>query len=527
MKINNIVKLMTVASCAALFGCTAKFEDFNTNKHEATYEQVLPGLAGGLFQQIERTVIIYRDGTGTLDSDYQVSYNLCADTWAGYFSPTLGDGHNNGSFQINDGWSRSLWVNKYSKSMNAYTSLLSVVDREQNPEIMAMADIMKVTSMHQVTDAYGPAPYSKVGTSLTPDYDSQESIYRQMLSELDEAIDVLGEFATLHPSSKLMENYDLVYGGDPARWVRFANSLRLRLAMRVVYADENLAKAEAEKSLTNSFGLIENNADNAVVSGVEHHPIYEINVNFNDADTQMGASMDCYLNGYNDPRAAKMWKTAGDGKFHGVRSGIHNTNWTPYKNAANRVSAPNSDPKDGFYKIEWLNAAEVYFLRAEAALRGWNAGGSAKEFYEAGVTASFEEWGASGVDSYLASSTATSIAFADVIGNANATAPSSITIAYKDSDSFEQNLERIITQKWIAVFPNGSEAWAEYRRTRYPALLTPANNDSDGKVDSNLQIRRIPYPISEQAENAKGLSIGLSLLGGPDHAGTKLWWDKK
>ena len=519
MKINNI--LMTVASCAALFGCTAKFEDFNTNKHEATYEQVLPVLAGGLFQQIERTVFIYRDGTGNLlDSDYQVCYNLCADTWAGYTAPTNWDAPNTSSFYINDGWTKQLWERKYSFSMNAYTQLQSVVNKEDSPEILALANIAKVASMHHVTDYYGPVPYSKVGTSLTPDYDSQESIYRQMLSELDEAIEVLKVFTT----TKILSDYDIVYGGDVLRWIKFANSLRLRLAMRVVYADENLAKTEAEKSLTDSFGLIENNSDNATVSGVVH-PLYELNVNFNDGDAQMGASMDCYLNGYNDPRKFLIAKPAKDGKLHGVRNGISagSGSGTPYKNAANNVSAPNA----GIYTLSWLNAAEVYFLRAEAALRGWNAGGSAKEFYEAGVKASFEEWGASGADNYLANSTLTPAAFEDVVGNASAAAPSSITIAYKDSDTFERNLERIITQKWIALYPNGSEGWAEYRRTRYPGLVAPVRNDSSGKVDTNLQIRRVPYPISEQAENAKGLSSGLSLLGGPDNAGTKLWWDKK
>jgi len=512
-----------VAFAALLAGCTKNFEDYNTNKHEATYEQVSAGLSGALFQQIQRTVILYRDGTGTLDSDYQVSYNLCADTWAGYNAPTLGDGRNNGSFYINDGWSRSLWVNKYSKSMNAYSSLMSSMADGADDNVVALANIVKVASMHQVTDYYGPCPYSKVGTSLTPEYDSQEDIYKLMLAELDEAIETLKKFATANPSSKILADYDLVYGGDPTSWVKFANSLRLRLAMRIVYADPQLAQAEAEKSLTDSFGMIEANSDNAVVSGVEHHPIFEINVNFNDADTQMGASMDCYLNGYNDPRMFMIAKPAGDGKLHGVRNGIHNTNWTPYKNTAAKVSAPNATK----YKLEWLNAAEVFFLKAEAALRGWNAGGSAKAFYEAGVAASFEEWGATGADSYLKDNSSKPVAFVDVVGNAGASAPSTITIAYDESADFETNLERIMTQKWIAVYPNGCEAWAEYRRTRYPKLITPANNDSDGIVDTNLQIRRVPYPISEQSENAKGLAVGISRLGGPDNAGTKLWWDKK
>ncbi|MCM1177349.1 MAG: SusD/RagB family nutrient-binding outer membrane lipoprotein [Bacteroidales bacterium] len=524
MKVNNIIKLMAAASGVALLaGCVKNFEEYNVNKHEATPEQAAAVLSGSLFQQIQRTVILYRDGTGTLDSDYQVSYNLCADTWAGYTAPTLGDGRNNGSFYINDNWARSLWVNKYSKSMNAYSRLESIMADAPDSKITAIADIMKVAAMHQVTDYYGPAPYSKVGTSLTPDYDSQESIYRQMLSELDEAIDELEVYSVANPGAKILEDYDLVYGGDPSMWIRFANTLRLRLAMRVVYADPELAQEEAEKSLSDSFGLIDSNSSNAIVSGVSHHPIYEINVNFNDADAQIGASMDCYLNGYNDPRKFLIAKPAKDGELHGVRNGIHNTNWTPYKNTAANVSAPNADN----YSIVWMNAAESYFLRAEAALRGWNAGGSAKDFYEAGVRTSFEEWGASGVDAYLQDNTSVPAAFVDVVGNANASAPSSITIAYNDADDFETNLERIMTQKWIALFPNGCEAWAEYRRTRYPKLVTPANNDSNGEVNTDLQIRRVPYPISEQSENAKGLSTGLSALGGLDNAGTKLWWDKK
>lgn len=523
MKMNNVIKgAAAVVFAAALAGCTKNFEDYNTNKHEATYEQIKPVLLGSLFQQIERTVIFYRDGTGTLDSDYQIMYNLCAETWAGYLAPTLGDGVNTGSFYINDNWTRSLFINKYSKSMNAWSSLSSEVE-EGEEHILALANIVKVVSMQQVTDYYGPVPYSQVGTSLTPDYDSQESVYRQMLQELDEAIETLEAYRNVNLSSSIMADYDLVYGGDVEKWLKFANSLRLRLAMRIVYAEPELAKEEAEKSFSNSWGLITDNSYNAVVSGVDHHPLYEINVNFNDGDTQMGASMDCYLNGYDDPRKFLIAKAANDGELHGVRNGIENTNWTPYRNEANNVSAPNAS----IYNIQWMNAAEVYFLCAEAALRGWNAGGSAKDYYEAGVRASFEEWGASGADAYLNDSESVPAAFDDVVGSANASAPSKITIAYAEGDDFETNLERIMTQKWIALFPNGCEAWAEYRRTRYPGLVTPASNHSEGVVDTDLQIRRVPYPISEYSTNAKGVSVGVSVLGGADNAGTKLWWDKK
>ena len=501
MNIGNIIKMMAAVSLAAtVAGCTKNFEDFNTNKHEATQDQMLTddNLTGALFQQIQRTVILYRDGTGTLDSDYQVTYNLCADIWAGYCAPTLGDGRNNGSFYINDNWTRSMFVNKYSKSMNAWVTLSEIAEESGLTQTAAIADILKVTTMHQVTDYYGAVPYSKVGTSLTPEYDSQESIYRQMLSELDEAITVLSDYHAADPDATVMEKFDIVYGGDVRKWIKFANTLRLRLAMRCSYAAEGLAREEAEKSINDPIGIITDNADNAVVSGVDHHPIYEINVNFNDADCQIGAAMDCYLNGFDDPRKFIYAKPANDGELHGVRNGIPTTNWTPYKNAANNVSAPNATNYDIV----------------------------CKDMYEEGIRKSFEEWGASGVETYI-TSTNSATSFVDAVDNNNAPDPSDVSIAFDTADDFEINLERIITQKWLAVFPNGCEGWAEYRRTDYPHLIASVENYSNGVVDDDLQIRRAPYPISEQSENPSGLAQGISLLGGPDNAGTKLWWDQK
>lgn len=524
MNIRSIIKTTAVVSIAAtIAGCTKNFEDFNTNKHEATQDQMLTddNLTGALFQQIERTVILYRDGTGTLDSDYQVTYNLCADIWAGYCAPTLGDGRNNGSFYINDNWCRSMFVNKYSKSMNAWVTLSEIAEESGLTQTAAIADILKVTTMHQVTDYYGAVPYSKVGTSLTPEYDSQESIYRQMLSELDEAISVLSDYHAADPAATVMAKFDIVYGGNVEKWIKFANTLRLRLAMRCSYADESLARTEAEKSINDPIGIITENSDNAVVSGVDHHPIYEINVNFNDADCQIGAALDCYLNGFDDPRKFIYAKPANDGELHGVRNGIPTTNWTPYKNTANNVSAPNATN----YDIVWINAAEAYFLRAEYELR-WGSASTAKDLYEEGIRKSFEEWGASGADTYMAS-TNSAASFVDAVDNNNAPDPSDVSIAFSTADDFETNLERIITQKWLAVFPNGCEGWAEYRRTDYPRLIAPVTNNSEGVVDSDLQIRRVPYPISEQSENPSGLAQGISLLGGPDNAGTRLWWDQK
>ena len=520
----NIVKcfLAFAAAASVATGCTKGFEQLNQNIFGVSEEDLSKdGLAvGSMLQQLERSVIIYRDGT-YLDSDYQIMYNLCAETWCGYMAPTLSDGHHAG-WDVNDGWHRRMFTVKYEYGMGAYKDFAEKAEELGLENEIALAKILKVTTMHQVADYYGPIAYSQFG-SITNLYDPLDQVYGQFFDELDSAIEVLEQVAA--SGARLLENYDLIYGGDATKWVQFANSLRLRLAMRASYADPQKAREEAEKSIASPYGVVESNAGNAIIaaSGVRH-PIYTINVEFNDADTQMGASMDAYLNGYNDPRMFLYAEPAGDGKLHGVRPGISPSAWTNYKNPAGKVSAPNA----GIYKITWLNAAEVAFLRAEGALKGWNmGGGTAQEFYEQGIKLSFEEWGADGAAAYIANTTAKPAAFADNVAKANASAPSTVTIAWNNADSYEKKLEKIATQKWIALFPNSAEAWAELRRLHYPVLIPPAKNFAEGIVNTNQGIRRVPYPVSEQTDNPEGYASGVAALGGTDNAGVRLWWDAK
>ena len=525
----NILKGLAVAVCfsALLTSCTKNFEYFNTNQHEATLEHMdRDGLrTGSFFSQMLRTVFVYNDGVN-LDSDYQIAYNLLADSYAGYFAPTINsnNGKHCGSYFMTESWRRAMFSFSYTKGVSAYVQLVQAAAEQEN--VLALANIVKVAIMHRVTDYYGPIPYSKMGAETNVTYDSQEEIYVKFFEELGSAINVLNSYKNANPGSTILAEYDIVYGGDVTKWIKFANSLRLRLAMRVVYANETLAKAEAEKSIADMTGVMVEKADVAKINKsytIYSHPVTTIN-GFNDGDTQMGASMDAYLNGYADPRLPKYFKEAGKGGYHGVRNGIHTSNWNPYRNATGNVSAPNTDNSE----LVWMTASEVAFLRAEGALRGWNMGGDAKSFYEAGITLSFEETGAAGAAAYIANSTATPASFVDATNNGgNAAAPSNVTIAWDAEAGFEASLEKIITQKWIAIYPNGCEAWAEYRRTGYPALLPVLNNDSEGAVNTALQIRRVPYPHDEYSTNAAGVASGVAKLGGSDNAGTKLWWDKK
>lgn len=525
----NIFKGLAVAVCFStlLTSCTKNFEYFNTNQHEATQEHMdRDGLkTGSFFAQMLRTVYVYGDGVN-LDSDYQIAYNLLADSYGGYLAPTgsWNNGVHTGSYFMTEGWRRAMFSFSYTKGVSAYVQLVQAAAEQEN--ILALANIVKVAILHRVTDYYGPIPYSKIGADMNVTYDSQEEIYMAFFEELGEAINVLNNYKTGNPGAALLSDYDIVYGGDVTKWIKFANSLRLRLAMRVVYANETLAKTEAEKSIADVTGVMVAAADAAKINkNYENytHPVTTIN-GFNGGETQMSASMDSYLNGYADPRLPKYFKEAGNGGYHGVRNGIHSTTWDAYRNATGNVSAPNTENTE----LIWMTASEVAFLRAEGALRGWNMGGDAQSFYETGITLSFEETGTAGAATYIANSTATPAAFVDATNNGgNAAAPSTVTIAWDSAADFETSLEKVITQKWIAMYPNGCEAWAEFRRTGYPALHPVLNNDSQGAVATNLQIRRVPYPHDEYSTNAAGVSSGLAKLGGADNVGTKLWWDKK
>ena len=536
-KINNWKRfaLPGVLALVLSTACTKNFDEMNTNQHEADEDMMSSDnlKTGAFFAQMQRNVVLFKDGTN-LTSDYQVAQGLTSDAYSGYIAPTgtWYGGVHNGAYYFITGWIERTFTSGFASVMPAWQSIKKTADEQGLPEITALATIVKVQGMHRVTDAYGPIPYNNYGSgTLQNTYSSQQDVYTKFFQELDDAITVLTGYAQSNPSTKLLQKYDYIYGGNVANWVKFANTLRLRLAMRIVYADAALAKTEAEKSITNPFGVISSLAERAAlqrsINLTYYHPLQEIAYSFNAGEARMSASMDAYMNGYADPRRASYFTRADDNNYHGVRQGILTTNWTPY--TGTKIS--NLNMNISTTPIVWMTAAESFFLRAEGALRGWSMGGTAQDFYNQGIAASFVENGLQATDAatYAANNTATPMAFTDNSGQTgnNATAPSTIKIQWNAADNFETNLERIITQKWIALYPDGPEGWAEQRRTGYPKLFLPVNNSSNGTVPNGTSVRRIPFPLSEYNNNRAGVQTGISLLGGADGGGTKLWWDKK
>jgi hypothetical protein len=320
----------------------------------------------------------------------------------------------------------------------------------------------------------------------------------------------------------------MCYNGDLTKWLKLCNTLRLRLALRVVKYDSAWAKQEGEAAISAPGGLLES-GEGFIISGFEWvHPLYTCSIEYN--DIFISANIQSILSGYSDPRL-ELYGSAKDTEVLGVRTGIPHLDvlCDRYKEVISNINVSVNSP--GLI----MSSAEPYFLLAEAALRGWNTTSDAKTYYEQGVKASFDELGVSMGD-YLESH-AVPADFVDPLANDsdatisalasenNAAAVSTVTPCWDDAATDEEKLEKIITQKWIAGFPEGKNAWAEYRRTGYPKIFPVRENDSQGVISTEYGVRRLPFVQSEVTNNPEGYQQAVELLGGPDNGATRIFWD--
>jgi hypothetical protein len=530
----NSAIIHTFSKCAmiavvlfVLSGCTKNFDNMNTNNTGITDSQLIPN---------HNSIGLYYPGMQQNifgeENDYQLIQNLNSDCYAGYFmSPNPFRGNiNNENYALVDGWNSDIYTVYYTRIMGVVQTIEKKGTRTSTPDFWAIALMLQVQAMSRVTDYYGPIPYSKVGQSAATPYDSQQSVYNQFFLQLDTVVTTLEAYTKANPTATPFASFDMIYGGKYAEWIKYANSLRLRLAMHIVNIDPVTAKAQALKAINDPGGLITVNTDNAGITGFGYHnPIWLIGTSW--TDLAVNASLTTYLTGYKDPREAQMISPATSpsaiaGQYVGIRSG------TPVsaKPGYNGYSLPNFTTTAQYTPMYLMVASEVWFLKAEAALRGWTTE-SAQTDYETGITTSMSQWGVS-AGSYLSDNSSTQADYVDPqtpasgTPNASIKALSKITIAWNAAATNEQNLERIITQKWISMFPCGGwEAWTEYRRTGYPRLFPVVVNNSGGTINTDLQIRRIAYPSTEYTSNATGVAGGVTLLGGADNGGTPVWWD--
>jgi hypothetical protein len=474
-------------------------------------------------------------------NNYQRIANLAHDIYAAYFAnnKAIFSGQSP-DYVYTEGWMGLRWKHFYKDRMdNEYSNIVKTawyVDRDKYANLFYVSRIYFAFLLSIQTDSYGPMPITSehirgdiklIGENCK--YTKQENIYDAIFRLLEDAITNIKPFKTNDFFSTLGNN-DQCYGGDLERWQKFANTLRLRLALRIVNVDPLRARLEAEKSLNNDIGIIGHPAENMTtlptfspLNGNSGNPNIYAMCSFNYADACLSKDMElAYKNQSNilDPRCSISFYRASPRSI--VSTGKENPNddyigsyignpkvdqcGTYLYSLLKTHPVVQKDLLDDYWfgfsrECVWLSHAEAQFLLAEAALRGWYPG-NVKELFEGGIRASMTYYKINPIeiDKYI----------------------NELTI-YKDSQNNpflstdkETILEQIITQKWLAVFPNGNEGWAEFRRTDYPRLLRHRNNASSD-VPQGQFIKRIDYPGDEILYNKYMINT--------IHQGTRVWWD--
>lgn len=495
-------------------GCTKNYPELNTDPTRLT--SLNSGDVKGLFTNAEYMAMY----SGRSSAEYQYAQGFFADLYAQYsaitatFDPT-------DRYNISQEWIQEQWIATYTKSLPPLMAILRETKSPETKALNSIARIWKVFIMHRATDYYGPIPYSKIGSDSTAiSYDSQKSIYMDLFKELKEASDVLK--ANLAQPS--YGDKDVIFNGNNAKWLKFANTLRLRLALRILNVEPAMAKQEAEAAVAG--GTMTELSDDAYlkVSGVNYNG-YNRQSGWN--EFRMSATMESVLGGYDDPRLSKYWAPAiNTGKYSGVRNGMNVAEIVEIQNDPDNNSGPSDALLPGnMYKTPStvMYTAEAYFLRAEGALKGWNMGGTAEMLYEKGIEMSLRTWGIT--DNTVISNYIKSTSLPKAPGGFFNT-PALTDIPVKFSSIPEKQMEQIQTQKWIALFPEGHEAWASIRRSGYPKLYPLIHSDNPN-VPADKLIRRIPFLNYDRDRNGAAVKAAEALLGGPDNASTRLWWDVK
>ena len=408
----------------------------------------------------------------------------------------------------------NLFTGLYVGPLEDYQKIID--GNTSRPSTSGPATVMQQWVFQNMTDLWGDIPYSEAlqGDATTPNfkpaYDAQKDIYYGMLSKLTAAsAAMVGGNSAADPG---LGSADRIYGGDVTKWIKLSNSLRARMAMRLSQADPT--KAQSELTAAFAAGTFTSNADNARLvwpgDGIYDNP-WAANFATRD-DHRMGKALMDQLNSTNDPRLTVYAQPtkADPTVYAGAANGsLDNATASPFFNTTSRpgtIFYPGATTYGTFGTSAGkatpsyiMTYAEVSFIKAEAAMRGWGGltPAQAATFYNDGVTASITQWGgtAAQATTYLAQA---GVAFDPTIG-----------------------LQQIGTQKWIALFTQGTEAWSEFRRTGYPALVAGTRMYSD---TPGIALRLL-YPPNEQAVNQAGLDAAIARQGA-DLTTTPVWWDK-
>lgn len=450
-------------------------------------------------------------------------------------------------YTYSDGFNSAYWETMYRGDRAVLRDALLIMNAWKNKpgyeNDYQMCRIIRAFVFHRMTDLYGDIPYSEATHAsdqniLYPKYDKQQDIYNDLLKELDEAQ------TALDPSlPSAMSNQDLLYQGDASKWKKFANSLMLRIAMRLTKVDPTTAQTWVQKALSN--GVFKSINDNAMVNHPDGNSLDDgsepYGKIFSNSDPQAFFLSEYFINmlkNTNDPRLALIATVCEDpsGKWQGefdfgnidpekqvgmpigydlnggqwdlsTAPGYPGKDWRSYYSLPNRYTFARPD-----VPTMLLTYAEQQLLLAEAAYRGWISDKSAETYYKEGVTAAMQQF------SFYTNPNAqqlynTHLTLSNIEG-------------YLAANPFDNNkaFEQINTQYYITTFCDELETFANWRRSGYPKL-TPVNKGYSTCVTNGTIPRRFTYPTNEVQVNTANYQEAVSRLSGGDNMTSRVWWD--
>jgi len=489
--------IIFIFSLVLISACTQDFESINTNPNPTEPDSLDPGF--------QLSYILNRASSGRGDQ-WRGNLIYCSE-WAQHLS---GDWEPDRYNTTNEDWLSSWWNSSYLRIGKDVQDLIA--NTEDGANIQSMAIIFKVFFMQRLTDMYGDIPYSEANQGAVfanPKFDRQEDIYNSFIGELKMAV------KNLDASKDDVGNADLLFQGDISKWKKFANSVLLRIAMRISNVNPELARETGQLALES--GVMTSNDDIAYISfsgsntdGKNANGIGEVFQDFGVSGHLFRYSDELvnFVINNDDPREYNMMETykndgtvdntvgSGNhlGRPNGIPTGINDFVFAqPRRDVMVTYDAP----------AIYLSFAEVEFLRAEAILLDW-VSGDIKEAYESGVYAACRQF--------------------SLYKNAELIDEDDIK-DYLEENDIEFDLarakEQINTQKWLVLLFDGFEAYANYRRSGFPKL-TPGftAGESDGEIP-----RRLRYPRHEATNNTQNYNDAISRLTGGDVITARIWWD--
>lgn len=478
--------LIGICACLVILclSCAKEFSAINTDPN--TSEKVLPEnlLARALNETVSGNMNRSRAITNELmqvtvntlvETDrifrYDIRRNIAEAPWSGWYTQLT---------NFKD-------IYRFAKENN--------LDENASKVYMAISLICQTWVHSLITDTYGDSPYSEANRAregiYAPKFDQQKDIYQDFFVKLEEANSLLIGAKDVSPI------YDPVYKGKAALWRKFGNSLYLRLLMRVSGKSEVSADAIAKiKEIIDqnaiNYPIINTNEESAILRWTGVPPYNSPFSNMQNSDWRYPRACSYFvdkLDQSGDPCKSR-WLTEFNGLYEGIPSG-YNYGETPEPKSY--LQYLTTEPLLG----NMLNYAEVQLILAEAAIKGWVTTKTAKEYYELGATNRITLWGRT-VGTYL----------------------NGASVKWEDAATFEQKMEKIHWQKYLALFYTDVQVWLEYRRTGFPVLPIGPGLRNDGKMPT-----RLFYPISVQAANKSSYDAAL-IVQGPDDLQSKVWWQK-